>query len=83
MTAIQPTHIEIRAAVEYEIGKRKMRDFELWAFHRSPVVYDENIPFLFSLHRSTKTILPGNNIEAIATIIHLWKHRRDWKLGHA
>ena len=71
--------IEVRAAVEYEIGRTKMQDFELWAFNRSPVAYNENITFLFLLSRNVKMQMPDNHLEAIATIIHLWKHRNDWK----
>ena len=81
MSAVEPTSVDIRAAVEFEIGKPNMQDFELWAFKRSPVVYDEDTPFIFCLSRSTKMELPENSIEAMAKIIHLWKHRHDWKRG--
>lgn len=81
MSVAVSSEIEIKAAVQQEVGRENMRDFELWAFRRSPVTYDENIPFLFGLSRSTKTQLPENNIEAIAKIIHLWKRRHDWKHG--
>jgi len=72
---------EIRAAVQYEVGANRMRDFEMWAFKRSPVTYNETLPFLFLLNRSTKFSLPDGHVEAIATIISLWKKRNDWKHG--
>lgn len=72
---------EIRSAVQFEVGAKNMRDFEMWAFKRSPVTYNEEIPFLFMLSRSTKLTLPEGHVEAVAVIIDLWKKRHDWKHG--
>lgn len=68
-----PDEKEIRAAVQYAVGAQHMRDFELWAFRRSPVEYHEGTPALYEMSHSTKCVLPENHIEAIAEIINLWK----------
>ncbi len=78
---IPPEPTEIRSAVQFEVGAKNMRDFEMWAFKRSPVTYNENIPFLFLLNRSSKFDLPKGHVEAVAVIIDLWKKRNDWKHG--
>jgi hypothetical protein len=72
---------EIRSAVESEIGAKTMRDFELWAFHQSPAKYDGDIAFMFEKYNSARHELSSNNLEALSRIIHLWKHRNDWKMG--
>ncbi len=74
-------NLEIRDAVEYEVGSKEIKDFEIWAFKSSPARYDGDIAFRFEKTRSTKFDLPANNVEALARIIHIWKHRHDWKLG--
>lgn len=68
--------IEIRQAVEFEVGKSFMQEFELWAFRRSPMTYNEGTPFVFLISRSTKYKLPKDNIEAISKIINIWKKSR-------
>ena len=77
MNPIAPETTEIRAAVQYEVGAHRMREFEMWAFKRSPVTYNENLPFLFLLNRSTKFELPEGHVEAIAVIIGLWQKRNN------
>lgn len=78
MSVISPTEAEIKAAIEFEVGKFQMKDFELWAFRRTPIVYDEKIPFIFSMSRSTKDELPENLVEAIAKIIGMWKRHLEF-----
>lgn len=68
--------IELREAVEFEVGESFMREFELWAFKRSPMTYNEGTPFVFLISRTTKYKLPKDHIEAISKIINIWKKSR-------